>query len=63
MGSNAAGVDDTFGDPFVVKVEDLLAEVKGLEQRRSTSRRPQRVLVVGHGCPVASSMSPVSDTV
>ena len=35
VGAEASGVDDPFGDPFVVEVEDLLAEVEVLEQRRS----------------------------
>ena len=36
----AAGVDDALGDALVVEVEDLLAEVEVLEQRRAARRRP-----------------------
>ena len=43
----AAGVHDPLGDPLVVEVEDLLAEVEVLEQRRAALADPQRVLVVG----------------
>ena len=43
----AAGVDDALGDALVVEVEDLLAEVEVLEQRRAALADAQRVLVVG----------------
>ena len=42
----ATGVHDTLGDPLVIEVEDLLAEVEVLEQRRPPLADPQRVLVV-----------------
>ena len=42
-----AGVDDPLGDALVVEVEDLLAEVEVLQQRRPARPDPQRVLVVG----------------
>ncbi len=45
--AEAAGVHDALGDAFVVEVEDLLAEVKVLEQRRAAVADAQRVLVVG----------------
>ena len=45
--AEAAGVDDPLGDALVVEVEDLLAEVEVLEQRRAALADPQRVLVVG----------------
>ena len=46
--AEAAGVHDPLGDALVVEVEDLLAEVEVLEQRRAARGRPaQRVLVVG----------------
>ena len=37
VGTEAAGVDDPLGDALVVEVEDLLAEMEVLEQRRSAS--------------------------
>jgi hypothetical protein len=40
-------VHDALGDPLVVEVEDLLAEVEVLERRRAPIADPQRVLVVG----------------
>ncbi len=52
VGSEAAGVDDTFGDPLVIEVEDLLAEVEVLQQRRPTLARTQCVLVVGNRSPL-----------
>src|SRR6202012_616757 len=42
----AAGVDDALGDPLMVVVEDILAEVEVLEQARVGVARPQRGLVV-----------------
>ena len=47
VGAVAAGVHDALGDALVVEVEDLLAEVEVLEQRRPALADPQRVLVVG----------------
>ena len=47
MRAEAAGVHDALGDALVVEVEDLLAEVEVLEQRRAALADPQRVLVVG----------------
>ena len=47
MGAEAAGVHDALGDALVVEVEDLLAEVEVLEERRAAVARSQRVLVVG----------------
>ena len=47
VGAVAAGVHDALGDALVVEVEDLLAEVEVLEQRRAALADPQRVLVVG----------------
>ena len=40
VGAEAAGVDDPLGDALVVEVEDLLAEVEVLQQRRAARRRP-----------------------
>src|SRR5690606_9993208 len=48
MGSRAAGMHDTFGDPFMVKVGDLLAEDEVLEQRRPANSRLERGLVVSN---------------
>ena len=45
--SVAAGVHDPLGDALVVEVEDLLAEVEVLQQRRPALADPQGVLVVG----------------
>src|SRR5690606_3664042 len=45
MGSRAAGMHDTFGDPFMVKVGDLLAEDEILELRRPDDSRLERGLV------------------
>ena len=47
VGAEPAGVHDALGDALVVEVEDLLAEVEVLEQRRTPLAGPQRVLVVG----------------
>ena len=49
VGAVAAGVDDALGDALVVEVEDLLAEVEVLQQRRAAGADLQRVLVVGDG--------------
>ena len=46
-----AGVDHPLGDPLVVEVEDLLPEVRVLQQRRAPLARPQRVLVVADHTP------------
>ena len=43
----AAGVHDPLGDALVIEVEDLLAEVEVLEERRPPLAHPQGVLVVG----------------
>ena len=40
VGPEAAGVDDALGDALVVEVEDLLAEVEVLQERRARGRRP-----------------------
>ena len=47
VGAEAAGVHDALGDPLVVEVEDLLAEVEVLQQRRAAGAVAERVLVVG----------------
>ena len=47
VGAEAAGVHDALGDALVVEVEDLLAEVEVLQQRRAALADLQRVLVVG----------------
>ena len=47
MRTEAAGVHDPLRDALVVEVEDLLAEVEVLEQRRSAFAGTERVLVVG----------------
>ena len=47
MGAEAPGVHDPLGDALVVEVEDLLAEVEVVEQRRAALAGAQRVLVVG----------------
>ena len=44
----AAGVYHPLGDPLVIEVEDLLAEVEVLDQARAALPRPQGVLVVAH---------------
>ena len=46
VGAIAPGVDDALGNPFVVEVEDLLAEVEVLECRRASLPHTERVLVV-----------------
>ena len=40
VGAEAPGVDHPLGDALVVEVEDLLAEVEVLEQRRAALARP-----------------------
>ena len=50
--AEAPGVDHPLGDPLVVEVEDLLAEVEVLEQRRAALAHAQRVLVVGDRHPL-----------
>ncbi len=49
MGAVAAGVHHPLGDALVVEMEDLLAEMEVLEQRRTAFADPQGVLVVGDG--------------
>ena len=48
MRPGAPGMDDPFGDPLVVKVEDLFAQHKVFQKRRPPRPRLQRVLVVRH---------------
>ena len=56
VGAEAAGVDDPLGDPLVVEVEDLLAEVEVLEQRRARASPPAACSGRRRpGCPAASS--------
>ena len=43
----AAGVDDPLGDPLVVEVEELLAQMEVVQQRRTTGADLQTVLVIG----------------
>ncbi len=43
----AARVDDAFGNALVVEVENLLAEMKILKQRRSARTLAQSILIVG----------------
>jgi hypothetical protein len=40
-------MDDALGNPFVVEVEDLLSEVKIVDEGRTTGADTQRVLIVG----------------
>ena len=47
MGAEAAGVDDSLGDPLVVEVKDLLPEVEVFEGGRTAGAYAERVLVVG----------------
>ena len=47
VGAIAAGMDDALGNALMVEVEDLLAEVEVLQQRRAARALPQGVLVVG----------------
>ena len=47
MRAVAAGMHDPLGNALVVEVEDLLAEMKVLDQRRSALADLQGVLVVG----------------
>ena len=47
MRAVAAGMDDALGNALVVEVEDLLAEMEVLDQRRAARADLQRVLVVG----------------
>ena len=49
VGAVAAGVHDSLRNPLVVEVEDLLAEVEVLQQRRTSDSESQRVLVVADG--------------
>ena len=46
MRAVAAGVHHALGNALVVEVEDLLAEMKVLEGRRSTRADLQRILIV-----------------
>jgi hypothetical protein len=47
MHAKAAGVDDTLGDAFMIEMENLFAEVKIFQQRRTAFTDAQAVLVVG----------------
>ena len=47
VGPVPPGVDDPLGDPLVVEVEDLLAEVEVFQERRAADAGLERVLVVG----------------
>ncbi len=44
MRGSAAGVDDPLGDPFVIEVRDLLAEVEVLQQCRAAITGAQGVV-------------------
>jgi len=46
MGAIAAGMDDAFGDSFVVKVEELFAEMKVLKEYGPPGTDSQGVLVI-----------------
>jgi hypothetical protein len=46
MGRRPASVNDTLGDPLMVEVGDLLAEVEVLEQRRPSGSGFERVLII-----------------
>src|SRR6202012_4017852 len=46
MGGRAPGMDDTFGDPFVVEVHDFLAQMEIVEQRRTPLADPETVVGV-----------------
>ena len=52
MGPEPTGVHHPLGDALVVEVEDLLAEVEVLEQRRAALAHPQRVLIVSDRDPL-----------
>src|ERR1051325_5517903 len=47
MGAEPACMHDALGDALVIKVEDLLAEMKILKCRRPAAADSQRILVVG----------------
>lgn len=47
MSAVTAGMHHPFRDAFVIEVEDLVAKVGVLDQRRSALANPQCVLVVG----------------
>jgi len=41
-------MDDALGNPFVVEVEDLFAEVEVVDDERTAGADPKRILVVGN---------------
>ncbi len=49
VGAEPARVHHALGNPLVVEVKDLFAEMLVLEQRRSAGTLAQRILVVGNG--------------
>ena len=52
MDPEPTGVHHPLGNAFMVEVEDLLAEMEVLEQRRTAVADLQRVLIVGDGDPL-----------
>ena len=48
VGGGSPGVNDPLGNPLVVEVHDLLAEVKIVEKGRATVADPQAVVSVVH---------------
>ena len=49
MDAGAAGVDDAFGDAFVIEVCDFFAKDEVFEERRPVGIGSKRVLIVGEG--------------
>ncbi len=55
MRRRAPGMDDSFGNPLVVEVSDLLAQVVILKQDRSAGAGLERMIGVDQPCPLRAS--------
>jgi hypothetical protein len=50
-----AGVDDTLGDPFVVKVKNFLPEMEIVDHEGATRANTKRILVICNRCTLRRS--------
>ena len=50
MGAESAGMHDSFGNPLMIEMLDLLEEVMVLQQRRSAFACAGRGFVIGDNC-------------